>query len=193
MIPVDGKSTYSEAAEALRSRLNPCNRVLATQDFRHACQRASESVHDYVRRLERMFQVAYGRDGMRTETREALLFSQLQEGLKYELVRSPTVSGAQTYQQLVLCAKNEEKRLAGLKQRQSYQKTDQDRSQPGSASNKPSGSTPQNPSQQGSRISRGHRCYNCNKLGHIAAQCTSKKKESNSETDAWWTDLWWTV
>ena len=49
---------------------------------------------------------------MSIETRETLLHSQLQEGLEYELMKAPAVSGAQGYKQLCLAARNEEKRLA---------------------------------------------------------------------------------
>jgi hypothetical protein len=116
------KAVYATAVAALQSRLDPCNRIVATQDFRHANQGDTEGVNDYIRRLERLFQIAYGRDGLNVETRETLLYSQLQEGLRYDLMRC---SGAQSYQQLCLCAKKEEKRLAGLKQRQSYQREHQ--------------------------------------------------------------------
>ena len=64
--------------------------------------------------MERAFQLAYGRDGMLRETRETMLLTQLQEGLLYRLVKSPAVSGARTYAELCLAAKNEEKRQAEL-------------------------------------------------------------------------------
>ena len=47
------------------------------------------SLSDY---LERQFQLAYGRDDLKPETRETMLYSQLQEGL---FVKSPSVSGCQ--------------------------------------------------------------------------------------------------
>jgi len=40
-------------------------------------------VADYIQHLERLFQAAYGRDGLGFETRQMLHYSQLQEGLKY--------------------------------------------------------------------------------------------------------------
>ena len=66
------KGTYQTAAQALRTRLDPGNRVLAAQDFRHAMQKDGESVADYVRRLERYFQIAYGRDKLSVETKETI-------------------------------------------------------------------------------------------------------------------------
>jgi len=52
---------------------------------------------------------------MSTETHDTFLHSQLQEGLQYDLLKGPAVSGAQSYQGLRLAAKNEEKRQAELK------------------------------------------------------------------------------
>ena len=65
------------AIAALLERLNPGSRVLAGQDFRHTVQGESERVADYIRKLERTFQVAYGSDGMRPDTRETILYSQM--------------------------------------------------------------------------------------------------------------------
>ena len=114
------KATYSGAIEALRTHLNGGNKTLAAQDFRHISQGNDERVADFIRRLEQTFRVAYGRDHMSAETRDALMHGQLQEGLRYELMRSPAVSGAQTYKELCLASTNEEKRLAELKKRQQY-------------------------------------------------------------------------
>ena len=62
--------------------------------------------------------VAYGRDAMSTVTRDTLMYCQLQEGLRYELMKGPAVSGATRYQELCVAAKNEEMRLAELQRRQ---------------------------------------------------------------------------
>ncbi len=40
------KRSYQTATQALRTRLDPGNRVLAAQDFRHAIQREGETVAD---------------------------------------------------------------------------------------------------------------------------------------------------
>ena len=108
------------ALSALRERLSPGSKVLAGQDFRHTVQGESESVADYIRRLERMFQVAYGRDGMRQDTRETILYGQMQEGLRLELMQSPSVSGALMYKELCVAAKTEERRQSELRKRQDY-------------------------------------------------------------------------
>ena len=51
---------------------------------------------------------------MLRETRETMLLTQLQESLLYWLVKSPAVTGARTYAELCLAAKNKEKRQAEL-------------------------------------------------------------------------------
>ena len=99
------KSSYSQAIGALRARLDPGSRTLAAQDFRHTSQADSENVADFIRRLERTFNVAYGREGMSAETRDTLRHGQLQDGLKHELMRAAAVSGAQSYKELCLAAR----------------------------------------------------------------------------------------
>lgn len=86
------KTTFVKAVDGLRSRIDLANKAAAAQDFRHTAQTDSETVSDFVRRLEKVFRVAYGRDGMSNETRDMLLYCQVQEGLRYELMKAPAVS-----------------------------------------------------------------------------------------------------
>ncbi len=69
------RTTYKDAISALRLRIDPQNRVSTATDFRHALQAEEETVADYVKRIERLFQIAYG------------------QLLRYDLMRSPAVSG----------------------------------------------------------------------------------------------------
>ena len=94
---------FDTAVKAFRERLDPGCRVLAGQDFRHTRQGEVETVADFVRRLERAFQIAYGSDKMGQETREVILHGQMQDGLRLQLMRSPSVSGALTYKELHVC------------------------------------------------------------------------------------------
>lgn len=87
---------------------------MAAQDFRHARQKETEPVSDFILRLERIFRSAYGQDNISSETRDTLLHRQR---LLYELMEAPAVSGAQRYVELCVAARNEEKRLAELKKR----------------------------------------------------------------------------
>ena len=64
---------------------------------------------DFIRRLEKIFRRAYGNDTMLPETRDALLYAQLQEGLKFELMKAPAVSGALDFQALCVATKSEER------------------------------------------------------------------------------------
>ena len=90
----DERDSFESSVEALRARLDPGSIAVAAQDFRHTAQRESESVADFIRRLEHTFRVAL-HSGPPWYT---LLYCQLQEGLRYELMKGPAVSGATKYQ-----------------------------------------------------------------------------------------------
>lgn len=77
LLRLEERASFEDAKEALRSRLEPGSKAVAAQDFRHATQRDSEAVSDFIRRLERTFRIAYGRDVMSNETRDTLLYGQL--------------------------------------------------------------------------------------------------------------------
>ena len=81
----------------------------------------NEPVWYFIARLEQVFQTGFGQEQLSNETREMLLYGQLQEGLLYTLMESP---GAQNYKELCLAAKREERRLAELKKRQQYLKAE---------------------------------------------------------------------
>ena len=171
------KDTYTHAVSALRARLDPGSKALAAQEFRHTTQRESESVADFTRRLERTFKIAYGRDVLSADTRDTLLHGQLQDGLKYELMKAPAVSGAETYKTLCMAARNEEKRLVELKKRQQYQKV---------APSKPSLPT-QRPvttllQESPARNFRQIHCWKCRKQGHLARDCPDVKTESKGNS-----------
>lgn len=182
LIPENLKGAIGTAVDALRDRLDPGGKVLAVQDFRHATQKADENVADFIRRLERCFRVAYGRDKLGKEAREALLHGQLQEGLKFELMRSPSVSGAQSYNALCLAAKNEEKRLAELKRRQRYKDSEATSSQV--SQRKPNPRTPYTGDTKGRKptpVSSGQgprSCYTCGSFKHLQKDCKLSSTES---------------
>ena len=47
-------------ANKSRLKVDLGSKVLAGQDFRHTMQKETESVADFIRRLECVFQIAYG-------------------------------------------------------------------------------------------------------------------------------------
>ena len=61
---------------------------------------------------------------MSEETRSTLLDDQLNEGLKYSLIKVPAVCGAMEYQQLCVAAWNEERCQSELVKQQQYQQAD---------------------------------------------------------------------
>ena len=87
---------------------------MAAQNFNHTVQGETELVADFIRCLECTVWIVYGRDSMFAETPDTLLDSQLQEGLRYDLMREPAISGVQSYKEPFFTAKHEEKCLAEL-------------------------------------------------------------------------------
>ena len=181
----DQRATYAQATESLRSRLDSIGRTAAAQDFRHAAQREEEPVSDFIRRIERIFRSAYGRDPMSSETRETLLYGQLQEGLRLQLMRGPAVSGGRNYQELCVAARNEEKRLADLRKRQEYSKllANTSSSQRTVRLKPPADSGPSrggltSPSTTLQATMRpSFKCFYCHKTGHRKEDCRRRKKD----------------
>ena len=186
------KCSWKKALPALRGRLDQGTKVLAAQDFRHTTQNEGEKVADFVRRLERAFHIAYGREAIAKETREAFLYGQLQEGLRMDVLRNPAVSGALTYRELIMAAKNEEQRQCELKKRRNYQSvsggqpggggykerpSDRNKSRNGGFRERPSDRSkngkPTPSSGAGAPV-----CHKCGKTGHFAHSCWAKKTES---------------
>ena len=68
LMSLQERSNYQTAISTLRTRLDPGNKTLAALDFRHITQKENESVSDFIMRLERIFQIAFGHDQMSSET-----------------------------------------------------------------------------------------------------------------------------
>ena len=169
---------YTTAINALRVRLDPGSKTMAAQDFRHSLQKSGENVPDFIRRLEKTFQIAYGKDDLNPTTRDTLLYGQLYEGLTYDVMQSPAVSGAQTYQELCTAAKGEEKRLAALKQRRHLTKATPS-PQPTTT---PRSSGPKQQQHGTPSTAKGPRvCFKCGNPGHFAMNCTQGEKESKGK------------
>ncbi len=133
---------------------------------------------DFIRQLERAFRLAHGNDQLSRETREAFLYDQLQEGLRYDLMRRPSVSGALTYRELCMAAQNEEKRQAEMQKRKQYHK-DGYALRPSYRNPEKTfaqrGQTTTQPKSSPQQISKG--CYTCGKPGHSYCDCKVSKTE----------------
>jgi len=128
LLSPDEISTVEVAARSMREHLDPCSKVMAGQDFRRTTQRDGEPVSDFICRLEKTYSIAYGSEQMSKDTKDVMLYGQLQEGLRLSIVKSPSVSGALSYKELCMAAKHEEKRLAEIKKRQDNEHTPKYRS-----------------------------------------------------------------
>ena len=91
------KDNYQIAIRTLKERLDHGNQALTALDFRHTSQQPDECVSNFIGQLEDVFQTGFRRERLSNETREMLLYGQLQEGLLLTLMESPAVSGAQDY------------------------------------------------------------------------------------------------
>ena len=98
----DEVKTLETAVKCMKEHPYPCSKVLAGQDFRRTVQGVAETVVDFICWLEKSYYVAFGNDKMSRETKDTMLYGQLQEGLRLSLIRSPSVSGAMTYQELCM-------------------------------------------------------------------------------------------
>ena len=112
---------------------------------------------------------------MSAETRNVLLYGQLQSGLTLELSKAPAVSGARNYDELCIAAKNEEKRLAELEKRQQYGRS---QSRYFTKDKSPGQGFGRNINRDNQFYKQQPRCYVCNSPNHLARQ----KSESEGKT-----------
>ena len=95
-------------------------------------------------------------------------------------MEAPAVSGTTTYAMLCQAAMTEEQRQAELKKRRQYQ-SDQSSKKPPSQSATVSSKPPQptcKPSATKPPDKKQITCWNCDRMGHIAANCRKPRKES---------------
>lgn len=117
---------------------------------------------------------------MSTETRDALLYGQLQEALRYELMRAPAVSGSVRYQKLCVAAKNE-KWLAELRKRQQYSKSGQQAKPSGDTQKHIQSSTPgAKPTATTStdKPTEAWKCHYCKRTGRLIWECRKKNDDA---------------
>lgn len=56
------RKAWERATVNLQGRLDPGNKMIAAQDFRHTVQEETEGVADFTRRLEKTFKIAFVKD-----------------------------------------------------------------------------------------------------------------------------------
>ena len=138
--------------------------------------------------MERIFCIAFGSNKLSKETKDTMLYGQLQERLQLSIIRSPSVSGALACKELCMAAKHEEKRQAELKKcqesermtaakdnRQRDHRHKQDRKNNNRGDVPASDNEP--PSQVGIKNSSNKKCYICNQTGHLARKCRRGQQE----------------
>ena len=110
---------------------------------------------------------------MSTETRDALLYGQLQEDLRYELMRAPAVLGSTKYQELCVATKNEEKHLSELHKRQQYSKSSQQ-----AKKSKPFGNIQKHAvTMSTNKPTETWKYHYCKKAGLVIRGCRKKKSD----------------
>ena len=109
---------YETAISALGSPLDLGRKSIAAEDFRHSSQKSGECVPDFIRKLEKTYQIANGKDDLSQDTRDALLYCQRYEGQCYDLMHSR--------KELFTAAKREERRVAALKRTPSPSRSSQE-------------------------------------------------------------------
>ena len=87
-------------SRGLRNSLKHGNKTFASQDFRHT----EKLLHIF----DGYRAYAYRHDTMSKEIHDNLLYSQLQEGLRPEIMTSPAIVGAQTYKSPVFSSQKRE-------------------------------------------------------------------------------------
>ena len=116
---------------------------------------------------------------MSTETRNALLHGQLQDGLKHELMRAPAVPGAQNFLKLCVASRNEEKRLIELKRRQQCGRTTKNSQSPWDMGNR--GNNFERGCESSGKQQSTKKCYTCCYPGHLAKECRARPTESRGQ------------
>ena len=132
---------------------------------------------------KRTFRLTYGHDSMSAETRDALLFGQLQEGLKYGLMERPAVSGATSYLYLPRVKSTDRQLLRNASSTYHGDHPPSSRGPSRPPSKPPGTGGAPNQAKPGMNTKDAvWKCWNCDKVGHLAKDCWKPKKESIGRT-----------
>jgi len=116
---------------------------------------------------------------MSAETRDTLLHSQLQKGLRYDIMKAPVVSGAQSYKELCLASKNEEKQETELQKRVQYCRGDSNKPLKKPAGPPATATPPKTP------LSGARRYYNCGSTGDTWPETVRSRRRVQASPRDW--------
>ena len=186
VLPMEVKTTFKSAMDALRGRLQPVKReALKSAELMKRKQTHNESVDLYAQEFERLFLKSYGsRGGMDTESKEMLKRDLFVQGLllKWQKKVLPSADSFNDALYQARAAEEQEKQLSELHQpagskdgptqrrggtnsqpRQNSATSEEPRSNPSQ------GGTASNPQPRRSFLGK---CRNCGAVGHKARYCT---------------------
>ena len=112
-----------------------------------------------------------------------MLFGQLLDGLKLSIMKSPAVSGCQSYKDLCTAAKNEEKRLVELRRRQKYQKAHAFHNNPRKSEDNTNRQL-QDSTHRSGPGSRVLKCYKCGSTDHLQKHCKLAKSGTTNRENS---------
>ena len=186
VLPPEEKETFEKASQALGKRVQPAKReALSSAQLLRRRQKLGESVDDFVRDFERLFEESYGhRADVDAAFKGVLKRDVFVQGLLLKW-QEKVLPSAKTFADALHQARTaeEQERQLGLMHHGGVAAGKKDgvlRAQPGKQArgDKPNTAEQQSPQTGSSYLSR-IQCYKCHGSGHFARQCPLAKKHAS--------------